>query len=318
MAPLRVAVVGVGHLGRHHARIYSTLDGCRLTTVADLDAARAREVARQYGTEASEDWRPLVGRVDLVSVAVPTERHAEVAVPFLRAGAAVLVEKPMAPNVEQAEEILDAARSSGALLGVGHTERFNPAVEALAQRARSPRFIEAHRLGSFAPRSLDIDVVLDLMIHDLDLALWLAGGPVRSVAAVGVHALTPRVDIANARLVFASGCVANLTASRISATRTRKVRVFQRDSYLSCDCAARSLEHFRLDPAREPGGGPTIAHEQVEIAVDEPLRRELACFAAAAGGGAPYPVGGEAGLEALRLALDVARKIALGQEAPSP
>ncbi|HEY3174626.1 MAG TPA: Gfo/Idh/MocA family oxidoreductase [Candidatus Polarisedimenticolia bacterium] len=310
--PLRVAVIGVGHLGQHHARLYPTIDGCRLVAVVDRDPARAREVASRHGVEALDDDRRLLEgtapRVDAVSVAVPTDAHAEVASRFLEAGVAALVEKPIAPSLQEADRLLESARRSGALLAVGHTERFNPSVEALARRARNPRFIEAHRLGSFAPRSLDIDVVLDLMIHDIDIALNLVGSPVRSVEAVGVNALTPRVDIANARIVFESGCVANLTASRISAARTRKIRVFQADSYLSCDCAERSLEHYRLE--RSAGAAhPSIVREQVEIPPDEPLRRELHAFVRAVRGEAPFSVPGEAGRAALEVALAVAGKI---------
>jgi predicted dehydrogenase len=256
-----------------------------------------------------DDWRRLVGHVDAVSIAAPTKAHFEIASAFLEAGAAVLVEKPMTTDLAQADALIELARRAGAPLGVGHTERFNPAVEELARRTRNPRFIEAHRLGAFAPRSLDVDVVLDLMIHDIDIALYLVGGALRSVDAVGVNALTTRVDIANARLVFESGCVANLTASRISAARTRKIRVFQQDSYLSCDCAERSLEHYRLERTAATGQ-PAIIHERAVIEDDEPLKRELAAFIAAARGGESFQVPGEAGRAALSAALTVASEIA--------
>jgi predicted dehydrogenase len=314
---LRVAVIGVGHLGQHHARIYASLPGCKLVAVADTSAPRAAEIAQRHGVEALSDWRALEGKVDAVSVAVPTDRHAEVASSFLDAGVAVLVEKPIASCLEDADRLIAASRRRGCLLGVGHTERFNPAVEALARRARDPRFIEAHRLGSFAPRSLDIDVVLDLMIHDIDIALLLVGREVCSVEASGVNALTPHVDIANARIVFETGCVANLTASRISGGRTRKIRVFQRDSYLSCDCAERSVEHYRLD--RSAGSErPSIVREQVVVEPDEPLRRELAAFTGAVRGGPAYPVTGEAGRAALAVALSVAARIRESQSEFSP
>ena len=312
---MNVAVVGVGHLGQHHARLYAGMQGCRLVAVVDSDAMRGQEVADRHGVRALTDYRRLLdseaGAIDAVSVAVPTEAHVEVAGAFLAAGIPVLVEKPIAPSLEEADRLIAVSRRSGAMLGVGHTERFNPAVEALAERAREPRFIEAHRLGSFAPRSLDIDVVLDLMIHDIDIVLSLVSSPIRSVEAVGVAALTPRIDIANARVAFASGCVANLTASRISASRTRKMRVFERDSYLSCDCAERSLEHYRLE--RAEGGQAAIVRKQVEIAPDEPLLRELAAFVRAAGGGAAFPVTGEAGRAALEVALSVVGRM---REAP--
>lgn len=306
--PLRVAVIGVGHLGQHHARIWAEMRGVRLAGVADIDAARAGEIAARYGVEAITDPNALLGRVEVVSVATPTESHADIAGPLLEAGVAVLVEKPIAPSLQEADRLVGAARRSGALLGVGHTERFNPAVEALKRRCRRPRFIECHRLGSFAPRSLDIDVVLDLMIHDIDITLDLVGGTVASIEAIGVEALTRRVDIANARIAFDNGCVANLTASRISATRTRKIRVFERDSYLSCDCAERSLQHYRLEQG-SPGERPKIVRDRVEVDPDEPLKRELAAFAAAARGEKAFPVAGEAGRAALEVALTIVRRI---------
>ena len=308
MTPLRVAVVGAGHLGQHHARLYAAMEGCQLVAVVDRDAGRAREVAARHAAPARESAAGLENEIDAVSIAVPTEAHLEAALPFLRAGRAVLVEKPIAADLEQADRMLGAAARGGALLAVGHTERFNPAVEVLAARAGRPRFIEAHRLGSFAPRSLDIDVVADLMIHDIDIARSLVGAPVRSVEAVGVNALTSKVDIANARLVFETGCVANLTASRISAVKTRKIRVFSTASYISCDCAERSVEHYRLE-ASDRGGPPAIVREAPDVPADEPLRRELERFTVAARGGAPFPVPGAAGREALEIALRIADRI---------
>lgn len=309
---LRVGVIGVGHLGRHHARIYSEMEGCRLGWVVDLDQERARGIASEYGAGSAQDYRMLEGKVDAVSVAVPTESHAEVASFFLDSGAAVLVEKPIAPSLAEADKIIERVKSSGTVLGVGHTERFNPAVEALAARSRDPRFIEAHRLGSFAPRSLDIDVVLDLMIHDIDIALTLVGAGIRKLEAVGVAALTGRVDIANARLEFETGCVANLTASRVSAARTRKVRVFQHDSYLSCDCGERSLEQVMLDRGN-PKERPRIVRDSVSIPDDEPLRRELAAFVGALRGGPAFPVDAAAGRAALETALSVIDAIDRGR-----
>lgn len=310
-----VAVIGVGHLGQHHARIYAGLEGCRLLAVADRDAARSMEVASRHGAESLVDYRALLdGRLplpDAVSVAVPTMAHLSVAAEFLAAGVPVLVEKPIAMDLDEADRLIQMARQAGVILGVGHTERFNPAVQALRARAVAPRFIEAHRLGSFSPRSLDIDVVLDLMIHDIDVTLDLVRSPVLSVEAVGVNALTPRVDIANARIVFESGCVANLTASRVSAARTRKIRVFQTDSYLSCDCAERSLDHYRLE--RAASERPTIIRDQVEIPPDEPLRRELESFLRAVRGQDAFPVPGESGRAALAVALTVVAKIREGQ-----
>ena len=216
----RVAVVGVGHFGRHHARILSTLPGARLVAVVDIDADRAAAVAAETGAAPETDVTALDGRVDAVTLAVPTESHHAVALPLLERGVSVLVEKPMARSVAEADALIAAAAASGAVLAVGHTERYNPAVAAALPLVRAPRFIEVHRIGAFAARSLDIDVVFDVMIHDLDIILTTVGTEVATVEAVGVPVLTDRVDIANARLRFTSGCIANITASRISHSST--------------------------------------------------------------------------------------------------
>ncbi|MBI3449563.1 MAG: Gfo/Idh/MocA family oxidoreductase [Acidobacteria bacterium] len=313
---LRVGVVGVGYLGRHHARIYASQSGVRLVGVADSSAERAREIGALHGAEAFTDHRRLLGRVDAVSVATPTVSHRAVAADFLREGVAVLVEKPMAATLPEADDLISLAAGTGALLAVGHTERFNPAVEALCERAREPRFIEVHRLGTFPARSLDIDVVLDLMIHDIDLVLALSRGAgsegVEALDAVGVNALTRRVDIANARLRMRGGCVANLTASRISTGKVRKVRVFTRDAYLSCDCADQTLEEYRLAGAPGSGAPPAIARTAPAITRDEPLARELRAFAEAARSRSPFAVTGAQGREALAVALAVAERIEEG------
>ena len=249
--PLRVAVVGVGYHGQHHARILSARSDVRLVGVADTKPDRAAEIAAASGTAAFTDFRELIGQVDAVTIAVPTESHREVAQPFLERGVGVLVEKPLARSTQEADAMLAASRASGAVFAVGHTERYNPAVVAALPHITAPRFIEVHRLGTFPDRSLEIDVVFDLMIHDLDVILSLVSSEVAAVEAVGVPVLTPRVDIANARLKFVSGCIANLTASRISRERVRKIRFFQPDTYVSIDCASREVETYRL--RREPG-----------------------------------------------------------------
>lgn len=243
---MRVAVVGVGHLGKHHARILASLPGVELTAVVDTNQARAEEIAAANGTRALMRATSLIGKVDAVSIAVPTEQHLAVALPFLEAGTSVLVEKPMARSLEEADLMIAAAAKSGAVLAVGHTERFNPAVEVARPMLTDPRFIEVHRLGTFPERSLDIDVVFDLMIHDLDVVLSLVHSEVESIEAVGVPVLTGRVDIANARLRFANGCIANLTASRISRDRVRKIRFFQPAAYVSIDYGAQKVEMYRL------------------------------------------------------------------------
>jgi predicted dehydrogenase len=304
---LRVAVIGVGHLGRHHARILSSLDDAQLVAVVDTAADRAVEAAAASGARALTDYRELLGQVDAVTVAVPTELHRDIALPFLEQGIAVMVEKPMARSLEEADELIAAARASGATLAVGHTERYNPAVAAVLPLVTSPRFIEVHRLGVFPDRSLDIDVVFDLMIHDLDIILALVRSDVESIEAVGVPVLTPRYDIANARLRFASGCIANVTASRISRERVRKIRFFQPDAYISIDYAAQEVEGWRLVP-RE-GERPSIQGGPLPVQRDEPLRRELADFVRAARTRSAPLVDGDAGRRALELATRIAQKM---------
>jgi predicted dehydrogenase len=304
---LRVAVIGVGHLGRHHARILSSLDDAQLVAVVDTAADRAVEAAAASAARALTDYRELLGQVDAVTVAVPTELHRDIALPFLEQGIAVMVEKPMARSLEEADELIAAARASGATLAVGHTERYNPAVAAVLPLVTSPRFIEVHRLGVFPDRSLDIDVVFDLMIHDLDIILALVRSDVESIEAVGVPVLTPRYDIANARLRFASGCIANVTASRISRERVRKIRFFQPDAYISIDYAAQEVEGWRLVP-RE-GERPSIQGGPLPVQRDEPLRRELADFVRAARTRSAPLVDGDAGRRALELATRIAQKM---------
>lgn len=310
MSALRVAVIGVGHLGRHHARILASLPGATLVGVVDTNAARAQDVAGQHGTRAFTDASDVLDLVDAVSVAVPTESHLEVARPFLERGIAALVEKPMARSVDEAEAIIDAARRGGAVLAAGHTERFNPAVQAALPLVTTPRFVEVHRLGVFPERSLDIDVVFDLMIHDLDVVAALVRSPVAAVEAVGVPVLTPRVDIANARLRFESGCIANITASRISRDRVRKIRFFQADAYISIDYAAKEVEAYRL--ARRDGVRPAIEGGKLPVAHDEPLALELADFVAAAREKRDPMVTGEDGRRAVVLAQAITAKIGEG------
>jgi predicted dehydrogenase len=304
---LRIAVIGVGHLGKHHARILASLPGVELVAVVDTNRARAEEIAASHGTQALFDARHLDGRVDAVTVAVPTAIHRDIALPFLDAGIAALVEKPLARSLAEADELITAAGRSNAILAVGHTERFNPAVAAAQRLLTDPRFIEVHRLGTFPERSLDIDVVFDLMIHDLDVVLSLVASEVAAVDAVGVPVLTSRVDIANARLRFVNGCIVNLTASRISRDRVRKIRFFQPAAYVSIDYAAQKLEIYRL----ETGSGPAPAIRGGDVAVenDEPLRLELADFADAVVSRRPPRVTGEQGRRALELAQQITDRI---------
>ncbi|MEO5568647.1 MAG: Gfo/Idh/MocA family oxidoreductase [Gemmatimonadaceae bacterium] len=304
---VRVAVIGVGHLGRHHARILSTLKGATLVAVVDTVPERAKEAADATGAKPVTDYRELLGDIDAVTVAVPTELHREIALPFLDRGTAVLVEKPMARTLAEADELLTAAAASGAILAVGHTERFNPAVAAVMPLVTSPRFIEVHRLGVFPDRSLDIDVVFDLMIHDLDIVLALVRSDVISIEAVGVPVLTNRFDIANARLRFASGCIANITASRISRERVRKIRFFQPEAYISIDYAAQEVEGWRL--VRVEGAKPKIEGGALPVNRDEPLMREMADFVDAVRSRRAPLVDGGAGRRALELATRIAEKM---------
>jgi predicted dehydrogenase len=307
MRATRLAVIGVGALGQHHARLLASMPDVDVVGIVDINTARAQEVAAKYAVPVAADAASLIGRIDGVSIATPTVTHVDVALPFLRAGIATLIEKPLASSLEAADRLLDAARQSGARLATGHTERFNPAVEAARPLVSAPRFVEVHRLGTFPERSLDIDVIFDLMIHDLDVLMSLVGSDVVNVEAVGVNVLTPKVDIANARLRFASGCIANLTASRISRDRVRKARFFQHDAYISIDYAAQELEVYRL--AASNGGRPSIQGGRIDVPTEEPLRRELADFVGAIRDRRPPAVTGEAGRASLALAARVAELI---------
>jgi predicted dehydrogenase len=305
---VRVAVIGVGHLGRHHARILASMPGAELVAVVDTNRPRAEEIAAASGgTRAAFDYRDVFGDVDAVTIATPTELHADIGAAFLRAGVPALVEKPLARSLAEADVLIHASALTGALLAVGHTERFNPAVAVARPLLTDPRFIEVHRLGTFPERSLDIDVVFDLMIHDLDIVLSLVKSEVESVEAVGVPVLTGRVDIANARVRFANGCIVNLTASRISRDRVRKIRFFQPAAYLSIDYAAQKVELWRL--MKGAGPMPSIEGGELEVVNEEPLKRELADFVDAVASRRPAAVTGADGRRALALAQQITDKI---------
>ncbi len=304
---LRVATIGVGHLGRHHARILAALPGVQLVAVCDTNRARADDIAAAHGTRAVYEARDLAGAVDAVTIAVPTEQHAAIACPFLERGVPALVEKPLARNLDEADAVIAAAARSGATLAVGHTERFNPALDAARPLLSDPRFIEVHRLGTFPDRSLDIDVVFDLMIHDLDIVLSLVDAEVASIDAVGVPVLTGRVDIANARLRFSNGCIANVTASRISRDRVRKIRFFQPSAYVSIDYAAQKVEQYRL--VKSAGPMPSIEGGDVAVEGEEPLKRELQDFVDAIRQARQPRVDGAQGRRALALAQQIADKM---------
>ena len=301
---LRMGVVGVGHLGRHHARILARLPDVDLVAVVDTNGARAEAVAAETRSRPETDAAALLPAVDAVTLAVPTEAHERVALPFLRRGVPVLVEKPIAASIAEADTMVGAATESGATLAVGHTERYNPAVTTALPLVTAPRFVEVHRLAAFQARSLDIDVVFDVMIHDLDVVLALVKAAPAAIEAIGVPVLSDRVDIANARIRFENGCIANLTASRISRERVRKIRFFQPDAYISIDCAARQVEAWRV--TRRPGSEPSIEGGPLEVPAGEPLERELADFVRAVRTGGRPGVDGRDGRRALALAQGIA------------
>src|SRR5437764_2073386 len=304
---LRTAVIGVGHLGKQHARIHATLFGegrSQFVSVCDIDNARANEIAQQHNVRAVTSWQELIGSVDAVSLAVPTESHCEIACALLEAGIHVLVEKPISRTLEEADRMIAAANKSGAILQVGHAERFNPAMMALRPHVRNPVYFEIHRVGQFTARSLDIDVVLDLMIHDLDVVQWLVGREVevKDVRAVGLPVLTNRVDAANARIEFATGAVANITASRVGTEKIRKMRFFQPHDYVAVDYATRRASISSLAPPSATGSWPGVQVRNLDIVDVEPLRSEIELFLEAARDGSPAPVTGEEGRRALALA----------------
>ncbi len=278
-----------------------------LAGVVDILPGRAEEIAGPLGTIAYHDCTGLFGKVDAVSIATPTTLHAEIGVRFLKQGVHVLVEKPVAHTLEDADRLIDAAKESGCVLQVGHLERFNPALRLLREIVRKPRFFEAHRMGLFSPRSLDIDVILDLMIHDLDIICLLVPSPVAHVSAVGLAILTNRIDIANARIQFEDGCVANVTASRVSMEKIRKLRLFQKQEYISLDYTRQDISIFSL--IQKPGGGaPEIVSRKASPEKREPLYEELQAFLNAARGLQPVQCRGEEGRRALALALQILEK----------
>jgi predicted dehydrogenase len=315
---LRVGVVGVGSLGFHHARLLRELPGVQLAGVHDARPERSAEVASTLEAPAAPTLGALLERVDACVIAVPTQAHEAVALEALTRGVHVLIEKPIAPTLDAADRILAAADASGALIQIGHVERFNGALRACEPYLEEPLFVESHRLAPFGPRGTDVAVVLDLMIHDLDLVLSLMRRPVVSVAAVGVAVLTRSPDIANARLEFEGGGVANLTASRISMERMRKIRFFQRSGYISLDLAAGTGEYLRLKPGLSLAPGKPLGAARVDEIVErialrgdgaEPLLCELESFTMAVRGEGPVAVTGRAGREALAAALEIVARI---------
>jgi predicted dehydrogenase len=304
MKKLRVGVVGVGHIGSNHARLYSAIESADFTAIYDLDLARATTIAKKYRATAAKSLQEFGDLVDAASVATPTNTHYEVARPLLQRAKHLLIEKPITENTKEASELAELAARDHLILQVGHVERFNPVLSALEARLTHPRFIEAHRLSPYPNRSTDVGVVLDLMIHDLEIILHLVRSPVQSIDAVGVPVLSRGEDIANARLRFENGCVANITSSRISPERMRKIRVFQEDAYLSLDYEKQAGEIYRRDAGK-------ITRNKVEIEREEPLKRQLAAFIECASTGREPRVSGFQATAALELAVEITKRIAM-------
>lgn len=300
----RVGVVGVGHIGKNHARLYAELASAEFSAIYDIDAEKAREVAQEFRTTAVASLEDFADRVDAASLATPTSSHFEVARNLLDRGKHLLIEKPIAENTADASALAELAARRQLVLQVGHVERFNPVLGALEERLTHPRFIEAHRLSPYPNRSTDIGVVLDLMIHDLEIILHLVRSPVQTIDAVGVPVLSRGEDIANARIRFEDGCVANVTSSRISPERMRKIRVFQEDAYLSLDYQNQTGEIYRRSAAG-------IDRSEVEIEPEEPLKRQLAAFIECAATGRAPRVSGFQATAALELAVEITKRIAV-------
>jgi len=315
---MRTAVIGVGYLGRFHAQKYATLSLSNLVAVVDPNPAVASAVAAELGVEALADHRDLLGRVDAVSVVTPTPSHFEIAKAFLDAGAHVLVEKPMTVTLAEGGDLIEAARRSNRVLQVGHLERFNAAVQALQPILQVPRFIESARLAPFKHRGTDVDVVLDLMIHDIDLILSIVRSPVVAVDAVGSSVFSKEIDIANAHLRFANGCVANATASRVSLKTERRLRLFQDDAYLSVDLHQKVMTVIRKAGTIGADGMPQVVIEENNYEQGDALRAEIEAFLAAAHSGSPPAVSGEDGLLALSTAITITAQVESSRRQFSP
>ncbi|SCZ56004.1 Gfo/Idh/MocA family protein [Thiohalomonas denitrificans] len=306
---IRTAVIGVGYLGRFHAQKYAALPQSELVAVTDVDPEAAARVAEELGTQALSDYRDLFGRVDAVSIVVPTQLHYQVARECLENGLHVLVEKPITATVAQAEELVQLARQHQRLLQVGHLERFNAAILALDDVLVDPLFIESHRLASFNPRGADVNVVLDLMIHDIEIIQNLVRSPVREIHADGVSVLTDETDIANARIKFENGCVANVTASRVSLKPQRKMRVFQHDAYIGIDFQDKTLSIHRKGEKEMFPGIPEITSEETVFESSDAIMAEIEAFLDSIAEGKPAVVSGEDGCQALKTATRITEMV---------
>lgn len=304
MNPLRVGVIGIGRLGTFHIQKYTKLENSRLVAVADIDGKRARKIARSLGIDYTSDYREILSNLDAVSIATPTSTHYEIARQCLEKGIHTLLEKPICTTNDQAKELIETARHSGAKLQVGHIERFNPAILRATPLIESPLFVEVHRLGDFSRRGTDVDVILDLMIHDLDLVMHYVNSPVTHISAAGVPVLTQQGDIANVRLEFENGCVANLTASRVSREKMRKFRLFQQNGYLSIDLLNHEVTWVKK-VNRRILGHPIIFPRKLKVKERDALEEEIASFLRAVSRNEPVQVSGEDGLKALSLATKI-------------
>lgn len=305
MSALRAAVIGVGYLGNFHAQKYAAIEGAELVGVVDNDPKRALEIAAALGTRAYSDHRELIGQVDAVSVVVPTQFHHAVARDFLAAGVHVLIEKPITVTIEEADELIELAEKTGAVFQVGHLERFNPVLVALDGVLQEPLFVESVRIAPFKPRGTDVNVVLDLMIHDIEIIQHIVKSPVERVDAVGAPVFTGEEDIANARILFQNGCVANVTASRISLKSERKMRIFQRDAYITLDFQNRKVLVAQKGSGELFPGVPNVKVDERELGEADALRSEIESFISAIRTGQPPQVSGRDG----RMALETALKI---------
>jgi len=306
---IKVGVVGVGYFGQFHAEKYSKIEETELVGVVDLDASRAKEVAKRYQTQAFNQHTDLFNKVQAVSIAAPTSFHYPVAKDFFLNGIDVLLEKPISRTSEEAEELVGLAESKGLIFQIGHLERFNGALSGIEGRVQHPRFFESHRLGPFSGRGAEVDVVLDLMIHDLDIMLNLVGSRVKSLQAAGIPILTRSPDISNARIEFENGCIANLTASRVSEEKVRKTRVFQAEGILSIDYLSQNLFFAKKRDAEEVGKAPELVMEEIPVQKVDPLEAEIRSFLQSVRNREPVRVSGLDGKRALELALQIIQKI---------
>jgi predicted dehydrogenase len=308
MQEKNIAVIGVGYLGQYHAEKYAKIGNVNLVAVVDSDFQRAKEVAKHVNTKAYNDYKDIIDKVDAVSIAVPTSSHFKITKDFIRAGKDILVEKPVTTTVEEADELVALAEENGIIFQVGHLERFNPAVRATADIIKNPKFIESHRLSFFKERGIDVDVVLDLMIHDIDIILSVVKSKIKSISSIGIPVISSNIDIANARIEFENGCAANVTASRVSREQMRKTRFFQHNKYISLDYQNQKVDVFKKTN-KMMNGFPVIEEEHISVEKKDALHDELATFVDCIINRKEPPVTGKDGRDALRVAINVINHI---------